>query len=123
MDALIQWTHSWRGAVEYKSVRQTPRYSLVVDVEMTDALSEIQISARTKMLSTSGCGVESSMLFPKATSVRIRFFHQDAEVRALGRVVYSSSDLGMGVAFTTVEREDELILECWIAEYLTIPVK
>ena len=109
--------------MEYKSVRRTPRYSLVVDVEMTDALSEIQIRARTKMLSMSGCGVESSMLFPKATSVRIRFLHQDTEVRALGRVVYSSADLGMGVAFITVEREDERILECWIADYLTVPVK
>ena len=109
--------------MEYKSVRRTPRYSLIVDVEMTDALSEMQIRARTKMLSMCGCGVESSMLFPRATSVRIRFLHQDAEVRALGRVVYSSSDLGMGVAFTTVEREDERILECWIADYLNIPVK
>jgi len=123
MDALMKLTHSWRGEVEYKSVRRAPRYSLIVDVEMTDALSEMQIRARTKMLSVCGCGVESSMLFPRATSVRIRFLHQDAEVRALGRVVYSSSDLGMGVAFTTVEREDELILECWIADYLNIPVK
>ena len=119
----MKLTHSWRGEVEYKSVRRTPRYSLIVDVEMTDALLEMQIRARTKMLSMCGCGVDSSMLFPRATSVRIRFFHQDAEVRALGRVVYSSSDLGMGVAFTTVEQEDERILECWIAEYLTIPVK
>jgi hypothetical protein len=119
----MQWTHSWRAEVEYKSVRRTPRYSLVVDLEMTDALSEIQIRARTKMLSMGGFGVESSTLFPKATSVRIRLLHQGAEVRALGRVVYSCSDLGMGVAFTTVEREDERILECWIADYLIIPVK
>ena len=109
--------------MEYESVRRTPRYSLAVDIEMTDVLLEIRISGRTKMLSTSGCGVESSMLFSKGTSVRIRLSHQDAEVRALGRVVYSNSDLGTGVAFTIVEREDERILESWIAEYLTIPVK
>lgn len=109
--------------MECESVRRVPRYSLAVEVQMTDTQSEMQISARTKMLSMSGCGVESSMLFSKETSVRIRLSHQDAEVRALGRVVYSSSDLGMGIAFTIVEREDQRILECWIAEYLTIPVK
>jgi len=29
--------------------------------------------------------------------------------------------MGMGVAFTGVERKDELILEWWIAEFASIP--
>jgi hypothetical protein len=70
--------------VAYEYDRRTPRYSLVTCIEMTDPLSEIQVRARTKMLSMSGCGVESSMLFTKGTIVRIKLSHHDAEVRAVG---------------------------------------
>ena len=63
------------------------------------------------------------MLFTKGMIVRIELSHQGAEVRALGRVVYSNFDLGMGVAFTTVEREGERILERWIVEYLSVPIE
>jgi hypothetical protein len=109
--------------VAYEYDRRTPRYSLVACIEMTDPLSEIQVRARTKMLSMSGCGVESSMLFTKGTIVRIKLSHHDAEVRAVGRVVYSNFDLGMGIAFTAVEREGERILQCWIAECLSAPIE
>lgn len=109
--------------MEYESVRPTPRYSLIVDIEMTDVKLEIQIRARTKMLSMCGCGVDTLKLFPKGTTVRIKLSHQGAEVMALVGVVYSSPDLGMGVAFPSVEQEDERILEGWIAEYLSIPIR
>ena len=86
MDALMKLPHSGRGyAVEYEPVRQTPRYSLIVDSEMTDIQLEIQIRAQTKMLSMFGCGVDTLKLFPKGTSVRTKLSHQGAEVRALAR--------------------------------------
>ena len=109
--------------MEDECARRTPRYALVVDIEMTDVQKEIQIRGRTKMLSTFGCGVDTVKPFPQGTSVRIKLSHQGAEVRALARVIYSSSDLGMGVAFTSVEREDERILESWIAECASIPTR
>ena len=123
MDALIKFTHPEKAyTVEYEFVRRIPRYSLVVDIEMIDIRLEIQIRARTKLLSLFGCGVDTVKLFPKGTSVRTKLSHRGAEVRALARAVYSSSALGMGIAFTSVEREDERILECWIAECLSIPI-
>jgi hypothetical protein len=69
--------------VECESVRRVPRYSLAVEIVMTDIQSEIQIRARTKMLSISGCGVDTVNLIPQGTSVRIKLSHQGAEVRAL----------------------------------------
>jgi hypothetical protein len=74
------------------------------------------------MLSQCGCGVDTLELFPKGTRVKIKLSHQGAKVNALARIVYSSSDLGMGVAFTSVEGEDERILESWIAEFLSVPI-
>lgn len=109
--------------MDTRFVRRTPRYSFVVDVEMTDLQSKTRISAQTKMLSMFGCGVESSKLFPQGTTVRIKLARRGEAVSALARIVYSSLELGMGLAFTSIEREYERILEGWIAEYLSIPVQ
>ena len=115
-------THSERGfTVERGFVRRTPRYSFVVDVEVTDIQSGVQIRGRTKQLSLLGCGLEALKLFPKGTNVKIKFSHQGADAKVLARVVYASAELGMGIAFTSVEREDERILEWWLTEYLSIP--
>lgn len=105
----------------YEFVRRTPRYSLVVDIELTDLKLENQIKSKTKMLGLHGCGVDTVVLFPQGTGVKIKLSHQGAEVSAFARVVYATPALGMGVAFTAVEREDQRILENWIAEYLSIP--
>lgn len=102
--------------MEYESVRRTLRYFLVVDIEVTDTNLEIQIRARTKTLSLCGCGADTSTVFPKGTSVRVKLSHRGAEVTVLGRVVYSGSELGMGVAFTSLGGEDARILECWMEE-------
>jgi hypothetical protein len=123
MNTLMKFIHSGTGrAVGNVCARLTPRYSLAVDAEITDMHLKILVRARTKMLSLHGCGVESLTLFPKGTSVRIKLSHRRAEVKALARVVYASADLGTGVAFTDIEQEDERILECWIAEFVSIPI-
>lgn len=102
--------------VEYNSVRRTPRYTIIVDAQITDVASKTQIKARTNTLSPLGCGVESSKIFPQGTDVRIKLFQGGAEVSACAIVVYSSPEQGMGFAFTSVEPECESILERWIAE-------
>lgn len=102
--------------------RRTPRYSLIVDVEMTYLGSGGQIKGRTTTLSVAGCGVESAELFPQGATVGIQLSHEGKIVRATARVIYSTSGLGMGMAFTSVEPEDEHILQRWISEYLSIPV-
>jgi hypothetical protein len=109
--------------VDYESVRRTPRYSPAIHIEMIDTQSEIEIRARTTMLSMFGCGADAAKLFPKGTTVKIKLSRDGEEVRAFARVIYSRSDLGMGVAFTNVEPEDERILECWIAEFQGIPIR
>lgn len=109
--------------MEYEPVRRTPRYSLPVHIEMIDTKSEIEIRTRTTMLSMFGCGVDAAKLFPKGATVKIKLSHCGEEVRALARVIYSRSDLGMGVAFISVEPEDQRILEWWIAEFQGIPIR
>ena len=97
--------------VEYSEPRLVPRYAFGVDVELTDVRTGSQISARTKDLSLFGCGVETLKPLPKETGVGIKLFHGGDCVAALGRVVYGTPELGMGIAFTSVERELERIFE------------
>jgi hypothetical protein len=108
-------------AVERGLVRRTSRYTFVVDVEVTDIQSGAQIWGRTKQLSLLGCGVDALRLFSKGTNVSIKLSYQGAEARAVARVVYASAELGMGMAFTSLEQEDERILEWWLKEYSSIP--
>lgn len=103
--------------------RRTPRYPLAVDVEVTDIQSGVQVRGKTNTLSLFGCGVDAGQLLPQGTSVRIKLSHRGTEVKALARIVYANSDLGMGLAFTIVERQDEVILEWWIGEFTSILVE
>jgi hypothetical protein len=109
--------------VEDVSARRTPRYSVAVEAEITDMDLQIRVKARTKMLSLHGCGVESLNLFPKGTTVRIKLSHGGTEVKALARIVYASSDLGTRVTFTDIEPEGERVLEQWIAELVSLPIR
>lgn len=63
------------------------RYSFVATVELTDTQSEAKIQERTSDLSW-----------------------------ALGRVSYATPEGGMGIAFTQIEPNDQLILEKWVDE-------
>jgi hypothetical protein len=109
--------------VEFDCRRRTPRYPFAVDIEVTDIQSDVQIRGRTNTLSSFGCGVDAGQLLSQGTRVRIKLSHKGTEVRALARIVYSSSDLGMGLAFTTVERQDAVVLEWWMTEFMSISVE
>ena len=108
--------------MEDNLVRRTPRYSLAVDVEATDIQSEAQIRGRTKQLSLFGCGFDAPRLFRRGTNVRIELSYRGAAVIALARVVYASQQLGMGLAFLSVDSECQRILELWIAEFMSISI-
>jgi hypothetical protein len=67
--------------------------------------------------------LDTLKLFPRGTSVRVKLSYEGAEVKALAKVVYSSTDLGMGVALNNFEGQDERILEWWIAGLLSVPIR
>jgi hypothetical protein len=107
--------------VEYEIGRWVPHYSLVVDIEITDVHLGVQIRARTTMLSLLGCVVDTLELFPMGLRVDVKLARRATEVRALGKVLYARSDLGMGLAFTIIEPEDLRILDRWVSEFVSIP--
>jgi hypothetical protein len=83
----------------------------VATIELTDTQSEAKIQERTSDLSLYGCRVETHKPFPTGSKVRIGIAHRSANFVALGRVVYTTPEGGMGIAFTQIEPNDQLISE------------
>ena len=90
------------------------RYLFVATIGLTDTLSEAKVQVRTTDLSLFGCRVETHKPFPAGTKVRIRIAYRSASFVALGKVSYTTSDGGMGIAFSQIEPTNQLILEKWV---------
>jgi hypothetical protein len=48
--------------------------------------------------------------------VRIKIVHRGCSFQALGKVVYARLDAGMGIVFTGIQPNDQLVVANWIAE-------
>lgn len=92
------------------------RYPFVATIELTDVQSETQTSAQTSDLSLFGCHVDMRNPLPTGTRVRLRIVHKGAKFVASGRVAFVLPSTGMGILFTQIEPDNQLILEKWIAE-------
>jgi hypothetical protein len=92
------------------------RYPFQANIELTDVQSETQITGRTSDLSLFGCHVNTLNLLTPETKIRIRIAHSGVNFQALGRVVYARSNGGMGIVFTSIQPNDQLVLDEWIAE-------
>jgi len=92
------------------------RYPFVASTEIIDLRSETQINEQTCDLSLFGCGVTTQKPPAPGTRIRIRIVHNSASFVALGKVAYSGHSTRMGVVFTKIEPNQQLVLERWIAE-------
>jgi hypothetical protein len=93
-----------------------PRYKFVAVAEVVAAQSGARLETRVRDLSQLGCYVDTSdaLSLGTVTDVRIRKGTQLIEAQA--RVVYSRVGQGMGLMFTAIETQPQLILETWLAE-------
>ena len=92
------------------------RYPFITTIELTDVRSEEHATEQTSDLSLFGCHVDARNPLPPGTTVRIRIVHARATFIALGKVAYAEENGGMGIAFTKIESNHQLVLEKWIAE-------
>jgi hypothetical protein len=92
------------------------RFPFVTSVEVTDLQSEAQTINQISDLSLFGCQVEAAKPLPVGTRVRIRIVHKGETFAALGRVANVRPNAGMGIVFTGIEEDVQIILEKWVAE-------
>ena len=92
------------------------RYRFITSIELTDVQSEERASEQTSDLSLFGCHVDARKPLLTGTRVRIRIVRTGATFIALGKVAYAEENGEMGIAFTKIESNHQLVLEKWIAE-------
>jgi hypothetical protein len=96
--------------------RAHPRYEFTAAVEVEAAESGQRIQTRLRDLSQKGCYVDTESPLPLETAAEIRITKGAQSFEARARVVFSQVSRGMGLVFTTIEREHLGTLETWIGE-------
>jgi hypothetical protein len=92
------------------------RYSFHASIELTDPHSETQTKEQTSDLSLFGCHVDTLKPLPAGTKVRIKISYRSENCcDALDKVVHSRQNSGIGIRFTKIEPNDQLVLDKWIA--------
>jgi hypothetical protein len=92
------------------------RYPLIAPVELTDLRSEARMEQVISDLSPFGCHVSTRQMWPIGTSTRIRIGLGDATFEAQAKIVYGRPMQGMGVVFTSVEPDHQVLLDKWLAD-------
>jgi hypothetical protein len=95
------------------------RYSFRASIELTDLQSETLTKEQTSDLSLFGCHIDTLKPLPAGTKVRIKISYRRENFVALGKVVHTRQNSGMGILFTKIEPNDHLVLDTWLAVVLT----
>lgn len=96
--------------------RALPRYSMVLAVQVSELPRGARLTARTADISRTGCYIDTLNPSPIGTKVRLRITHHEEVFVATGAVVYTSTNLGMGIYFTEIATEELAKLDRWLAD-------
>ena len=91
-----------------------PRYPFYASVELIELDSDTRLHARTSDISLHGCYLDSMNPIPAGSRVRLKILHEGASFTALGTVIHSQPNMGMGISFSDIERNQMPILENWL---------
>jgi hypothetical protein len=94
--------------------RSAPRYPLVLAAVVVELPRGAKLAARAADISHTGCYIDTLNPIPRGSQVRLRLTHHDEVFEAIGRVVYVSPSLGMGIAFEAVVPEQQAKLDRWL---------
>jgi PilZ domain-containing protein len=106
------------GTTEAPSLehRRHLRFPLTAFVEALESKSNTQISGRSSDVSLGGCYVDTLNPFSEGTLIRIRLTRANISFEANAKVVYSQIGMGMGIAFTSAEKDQFQVYQKWIDE-------
>src|SRR5260370_34522847 len=89
---------------------------MVANVEVTEIASDTKLSAKTSDLSDGGCFLDMLNPSPEGTEIRVKILHANKTFTALGRVVFLFPNMGMGVMFTSVDANQQAVLQKWLED-------
>ena len=96
--------------------RQSHRFPFTASTTVIETSSKTRIEGRNSDLSLGGCYVDTISAFPVGAIVQVIVDRQSMRFEAVATVVYAHASLGMGLRFTNVSPENEIILRAWVAE-------
>jgi hypothetical protein len=96
--------------------RRHARFPLTALVEALEPKSNTQITGRSSDVSLGGCYVDTLNPFSEGTLIRVRLTRENISFEANAKVMYSQIGMGMGIAFTSAEKDQFRVFQKWIAE-------
>ena len=96
--------------------RSDARYPFSASAEAVHIQADTRLSGRVSDLGRGGCFIDTINPFPVGADVKIRIVKDNTSFVAQGHVLYSTSGMGMGLAFTKIEPERLGVLEEWLRE-------
>jgi len=96
--------------------RRAPRYPWIADAEVTETAFRTRLRAQTRDLSIGGCFVNLHNPSLEGAEVGITISHGRTTFTAVGTVVSVVPNMGMDVAFRTVEPSQSAVLREWLAK-------
>jgi len=94
--------------------RRAPRHPWVADAEVTETASRTRIRAQTRDLSIGGCFITVLNPSLEGTEVGITISHGKSTFTAVGTVVSVVPNMGMDVAFKTIEPTQSAVSQEWL---------
>jgi hypothetical protein len=102
--------------MEYREKRRTPRYIFIASAELYDERTDVRVASRVSELSKHGCYLDMMNPFPTGTLVLLKIFAGEQTFQSKAKFVYSTPNVGAGVAFLEVEPKYEFVLNGWLEE-------
>jgi hypothetical protein len=96
--------------------RRAPRYPFGGVAEVTASESGTYLVAVTGEISRLGCFVKTTTPIAKGKAVNVRITFDGKVFAATGSVVYVLPTQGIGIAFGTIQTDNQTVLEHWLAQ-------
>jgi hypothetical protein len=97
--------------------RRAPRYPFGGVAEVTVPESDRYLVAVTGEISRLGCFVKTTTPFAqKGEAVNLKITFNGEVFAARGSVFYVSPTKGIGIAFCTIQADNQTVLEHWLAQ-------
>jgi hypothetical protein len=104
------------GTMNEPERRQVIRYPFTAAVEVIDLRSQTRVIGRTSDLGRGGCYVDTLSPLAVGAVVRVRMERELRVFEAVATVIYAHLSMGMGLAFTEIRPEHQVVLGAWMAE-------
>jgi len=108
------------SSTTFTEQRTVPRYTVAAFAEVTDSATETCIRGRITQISSKGCYIDSPNTLPVGTSLDLYIFHDRGTFATKGKVLYLREQIGMGVSFLDLPKDQSEVLDSWLAGLPTL---